>query len=167
MAPTSDLVLRPRFKMELHQNKTVFLQAFEAAKDSQSEFIITRLDDHVFIKFPKHKQHFWSPQLHLEINAIDDHSCLLHGFFGPNPTVWTLFMFLHFMVAGFFIAFGIWGYTNWALNTSYAIQVSLMFLMIIIWFTLYFAGRIGKGSSKQDMHQLNDLMKRILKTKKP
>lgn len=162
MPIANDIVLRPRFKIELKKSNETILNAFELEKKTQSDFIITRLDDHVFIKYPKHKQHFWSPQLHLEINAVDKNNSLLHGLFGPNPTVWTLFMFLHFMVAGLFIAFSIWAYTNWTLDKSYAVQISIMLLMVIIWFVLYFGGRIGKASSKNEMHELNNFMHRVL-----
>lgn len=162
MPVTNDIVLRPRFKMDLNVNNETILKAFELAKTSQSDVVISRIDDHVFIKFPKEKQHFWSPQLHLEINKVDENSSQLHGLFGPNPTVWTLFMFLHFMVAGFFIAFGIWAYTNWSLKTTYAIQVSLMLLMVVIWIALYFAGSIGKSSSKNEMHKLHSFMNKVL-----
>ena len=92
-----------------------------------------------------------------------DNSCTLHGLFGPNPTVWTLFMFLHFMVAGLFIAFSIWAYTNWSLNFNYGFQISLMIFMIIAWFLLYFAGSIGKVSSKTEMHELHEFMNEVLK----
>lgn len=167
MPITNDIVLRPRFKLKIEKSNNTILNAFELEKKSQSDFIVIRLDDHVFIKFPKHKQHFWSPQLHLEINEVDKNKCLLHGLFGPNPTVWTLFMFLHFMVAGLFIAFGIWAYTNWSLEKSYAIQISIMLLMVIIWFVLYFGGRIGKASSKNEMHELNNFMHDVLNKKSP
>ncbi|MDO5968392.1 GTP-binding protein [Flavivirga aquimarina] len=150
--------------MTLNQNNDVLLKAFEDTKTSQSNFIITRLDQHVFIKFSKEKQHFWSPQLHLEIDEIDDNSSLLHGLFGPSPTVWTMFMFFHFIVAGLFIAFGIWAYTNWSLKQSYTIQLSLMLLMVVVWVTLYFAGHIGKASSKNDMQILNDFMYDVIKS---
>lgn len=162
MPVTNEIVLRPRFKMELNQKNETLLKAFEHAKNTQNEFIVSRIDDHVFIKLPKEKQQFWSPQLHLEINEAENNSSTLHGLFGPNPTVWTMFMFLHFMVAGLFIAFGIWAYTNWTLKNVYAIQLSTMFLMVIIWFVLYFAGSIGKASSKNEMHDLHDFMNKIL-----
>ena len=162
MPTTNDIVLRPRFQIEISKNNESVLKAFQDSKSTQSDFIVSRIDDHVFIKFPKHKQHFWSPQLHLEINSVDKNSSLLHGLFGPNPTVWTFFMFLHFLVAGLFIAFGVWAYSNWALKTSYAIQLSCMLFMVIVWFVLYFAGSIGKVSSKNDMHELHDFMNSIL-----
>ena len=163
MPTTNTIVLRPRFKIALQYNNETVLKAFDISKVSQKEFIVNRIDDHVFIKFPKQKQHFWSPQLHLEINEVDEKSSLLHGLFGPNPTVWTFFMFLHFMVAGLFIAFSIWAYTNWALKSSYALQVSLMLFMVIVWFALYFAGSIGKASSKNEMLELQEFMNKVLK----
>ncbi|WP_396601995.1 GTP-binding protein [Algibacter sp. R77976] len=162
MALSNDIVLRPRFKMEIPRINEAILSDFENVKNTQSEFIVTRVDDHVFIKFPKEKQHFWSPQLHLEINKVDDNSSMLHGLFGPNPTVWTLFMFLHFIVAGLFIAFAIWTYTNWSLKQSFAVQASVTILMVLLWVTLYFAGSLGKASSTNDMRLLNNFMNEVL-----
>ena len=162
MPLSNDIVLRPRFKMEIPKFNETILKDFENAKNTQSEFIVSRIDDHVFIKFPNEKQSFWSPQLHLEINKIDENNSTLHGLFGPNPTVWTLFMFLHFLVAGLFLAFAIWTYTNWSLEQSYAVQISVMLLMVLLWITLYFAGSIGKASSTNDMRLLNNFMNSVL-----
>ena len=165
MPLSNDIVLRPRFKIEIARYNEAVLSDFETAKTTQSEFIVTRVDDHVFIKFPKEKQDFWSPQLHLEINKVDENSSIIYGLFGPNPTVWTLFMFLHFLVAGLFIAFAIWAYTNWSLKQSYAVQASVTFLMILIWVALYFAGSIGKASGTTDMRLLNNFMYNVLDIK--
>ncbi|WP_406684639.1 GTP-binding protein [Seonamhaeicola sp. MEBiC1930] len=166
MPTANNIVLRPRFKKEVLESNQVLLKAFEDAKIEQSNFIVTRLDNHVFIKFPKKVQRFWTPQLHLEIDEINDNSSLIYGLFGPNPTVWTMFMFFHFIIACLFIAFGIWAYSNWKLGNDFILQISIMILMIIIWIALYFAGSIGKASSKDEMHKLNDFMNRILEKKK-
>jgi len=164
MPNTNEIVLRPRFKMDLKQSNTSALKAFEDTKASQSNFIVTRVDDHVFIKIPREKQHFWSPQLHLEIMEVDQNSSTLFGLFGPNPTVWTLFMFLHFLIAGLFFAFGIWSYTNHSLGNPYAIQLFLTLFMVVIWFALYFGGRLGKATGKKEMHALHQFMNDTLTT---
>ena len=156
MSSANEIVLRPRFKMELNHNNQAVLKSFEGIETT--EYKISRIDDHVFIRLPKHKQHFWSPQLHLEVNELDNQSSMLHGLFGPNPTVWTLFMFVHFFVAGMFIAFGIWSYTNWKLEKPYGIPLGLMILMIFVWIGLYVAGRMGRSIGKPEMHQLHDFM---------
>ncbi|MEZ4791998.1 MAG: GTP-binding protein [Gelidibacter sp.] len=164
MPTANEIVLRPRFKMELNHPNEEVLKALDEAKCIQSDFILSRVGDHVFIRLPKHKQHFWSPQLHLEVNEIDSKSCMLHGLFGPNPTVWTMFMFVHFFVAGMFITFGIWSYTNWRLGNSYGIQIGLMILMVLVWIGLYLAGRLGRSKGKPEMYLLHNFMSETLRS---
>jgi hypothetical protein len=164
MSITNEIVLRPRFKFKVNQDNEVILKLFENSKDNQSQFIVSRVDDHIFIKIPKVKQHFWSPQLHLEIakNETDDNSTI-YGLFGPNPTIWTMFMFLHFIVAGLFIGFSIWAYTNWSLDEDFAIQLFVTLLTIVVWFVLYFGGRIGKSTGMGQMHELHHFMRDTLR----
>lgn len=165
MSINNDIVLRPRFKIELDKNNQEILSAFEEAKNTQKNFIVSRIDDHVFIKIPRADQHFWSPQLHLEIMEVDKNSSRLFGLFGPNPTVWTMFMFFHFIVAGLFIGFGIWAYTNWTLKTDFAIQLFVAILMIVIWAALYFGGRLGKDTGRDQMVLLHNFMNNLLYNK--
>lgn len=157
----NDIVLRPRFQLELAQTKETLLSAFE--KSEEKPFIIRRLDDHVFIKFNSERIHFWSPQLHLEINESKDEHSKLYGLFGPNPTLWTFFMFLHFGIATVFIILGIWAYSSATLNRPYVLQLSLMALMVIIWLALYAFGRAGKHKGKPQIQELYAFMQRVLK----
>ena len=159
----NDVVLRPRFKIELNKKSQSVLSAFEIKKQNQKQFIVSRVDDHIFIKLPKNKQQFWSPQLHLEINETEDHKSMLYGLFGPSPTVWTLFIFLHFAVAGLFIAFAIWAYSNWALKEAYNLQIWGMVFMLILWVVLYISGRVSKTSNQQEMQDLYHFMTTVLK----
>ena len=165
MSLENDIVLRPRFKIELKKNNQEVLKVFEEVKKTQKDFIVSRVDDHVFIKIPKADEHFWSPQLHLEIMEIDKNSSRLFGLFGPNPTVWTMFMFFHFIVAGLFIGFGIWAYTNWTLKTDFAIQLFVAILMIVLWVALYFGGRLGKATGRDQMVLLHNFMNSLLYSK--
>ncbi len=163
MSLSNEIVLRPRFKFDVDSVNEKLLKGFEETKTTQSDFIVSRIDDHVFIKFPKQAQHFWSPQLHLEINEKDEKSATIHGLFGPNPTVWTMFMFFHFIIAGLFIGFGIWTYTNARLDKSYAIQLFVSIFMVLIWFVLYMAGRMGITKGKPEMYKLHSFMKDTLR----
>ena len=157
-----DIALRPRFAFPLNIDSEHALDAFVAAKESQSDFIISRVDDHVFIRIPKDKQHFWSPQLHLEISHVADRASTVKGLFGPKPAVWTMFMFFHFLVAVLFIGFGVWTYTNASLGSSYVLQIVLMVAMVIVWFVLYFAGRVGKAKGRPEMEAMNEFMRETL-----
>ncbi|MFD2791216.1 GTP-binding protein [Arenibacter sp. H213] len=125
-------------------------------------FVVKCMDHHVFIKFNKVESNFWSPQLQIEIVDHVAGKSTLYGLFGPNPTLWTFFMFVHFVVATLFIILGVWAYSSHALGKSYELQMGLMALMIALWIVLYFFGRNGKRKGNDQMQQLNDYMMRQL-----
>ncbi|MDC8003115.1 GTP-binding protein [Aureisphaera galaxeae] len=158
-----EIALRPRFKIELEYPKEQALSWFAEAKEHTDAYIVHCVDDHVFIKIPKEKQHFWSPQLDIEIISFEDNHCTLHGLFGPKPSVWTLFMFIHFLVATLFIGMGIWVYTQISLGAPYAVQLTVMALLVLLWFVLYFAGRMGKATGHDEMLELYQFMKGVLR----
>ena len=157
----NDIVLRPRFQLKLQEPKETALHSFDELE--VNPFVVKRLDDHVFIKFNQKKSHFWSPQLHLEMNEIDTGGCNVFGLFGPNPTLWTFFMFLHFGVATVFIILGVWAYSSASLDRPYGLQVGAMLFMILLWFALYAFGRAGRRKGKPQMIQLYNFMSDRLK----
>ncbi|MGB5498199.1 MAG: GTP-binding protein [Maribacter sp.] len=156
----NEIVLRPRFQIELEQPKEKALQIFENI--DQPPFLVKRMDDHVFIKFNNEEVHFWSPQLQLEISDTEEGRCKLYGLFGPNPTLWTFFMFLHFGVATLFIGLGVWAYSSASLERPYGIQIGLMVFMVLLWFVLYAFGRAGRSKGKPQMRELHNFMNQSL-----
>jgi hypothetical protein len=146
--------------MELSDSKAHILDAFE--KSERRPFLVKRIDEHVFIKFEREFNHFWSPQLHLEIEELENGGSRLFGTFGPNPTLWTFFMFLHFGVATLFVILGIWAYSSASLNRPYQMQTGLMLLLIVAWFALYAFGRMGKRKGKPQMRELYRFMGEVL-----
>lgn len=157
-----EIVLRPRFSKDLPYSFEDTIIAFEKVKKNTKDVIVTIAEHHVFLKIPKHKQHFWSPQLDLELFEQENNTTLLKGLFGPKPAVWTLFMFLHFAVGSLFLGFGIWAYTNASLKNPYVLQMVLMVLMVIAWVVLYFAGSMGKHAGKKEMYQLYNFMEKTI-----
>ncbi len=152
----NDIVLRPRFQLELTGKKEALLETFKKAE--KPPILVKHMDDHLFIKFEKKETNFWTPQLHLEINEIDENNCKLYGLFGPNPTLWTFFMFLHFGVATLFIVLAIWTYVSVTLDKPYFMQIGLMVLLILIWVGLYIFGRLGKSKGRPQMETLHQFM---------
>ncbi len=162
MEISNDIVLRPRFFQDLDVPSEKALEAFEKIGKTCQDFKVSRVDHHIFIRIPKKDQHFWSPQLHLEIYDIDEKQPQLKGLFGPSPTVWTLFMFLHFVVATLFIGAVVWMYVNIRLDKPYLFPVITIFFLLIIWFVLYFSGRLGRQAGKREMKELYFFMKSTL-----
>lgn len=156
----NEIVLRPRFKLRLQKCKERSLSDF--VEFQRSPYVVNRLDDHIFIKFKREHAHFWSPQLHLEFMEESDTACEVHGLFGPNPTLWTFFMFLHFGVATLFIILGIWAYSNASLGRPYQLHLAAMGFMVLVWVVLYVFGRLGKRKGRPQMNELHHFMKEAL-----
>ncbi|HLW31528.1 MAG TPA: hypothetical protein VKX40_04645 [Aequorivita sp.] len=158
MEISNQVVLRPRFQMELDNRCTNVLERFASAKTQQSRFKISCVDHHVFIRLPREEQLFWSSQLHLEISESPENTCTLHGFFGPNPTVWTMFIFFHVVVGTLFLADVVWLYSNFSLNNSINVQIGIAIGLVATWMLLYVAGSIGKKKGKPGMKELYGFM---------
>lgn len=159
---SNEIVLRPRFHMELEKPCSQLLKKFSEVKESQNRFIVSCVDDHIFIKLPNNQQHFWSPQLHLELSETKENKCTLNGFFGPNPTVWTMFMFFHVAVGILFMVNATWLYSNYNLENPIILQIGIGINLVIIWILLYFAGALGKKKGKPGMRELYDFMMETL-----
>ena len=105
----NEIVLRPRFQRNVSRMKEKLLEDFEVPE--KAPFLVKRLNEHVFIKFDKTNNYFWS-RLHLEINTLDTNRSRVYGVFGPNPTFRTFFVFFHFGIALLLAILGIWAYSN-------------------------------------------------------
>lgn len=157
----NDITLRPRFSFEVDQDAKIVLSHFKSHAKTKNNIRVSIVEPHVFLKITKQEQHFWSPQLHLEI-LDQKSSTTVKGLFGPSPVVWTLFMFLHFLIAGLFIGGGIWVYVNHALDKSIILPIIMMFTMVIIWIIFYFGGQIGKQKGKHQMNILHQFMQGVI-----
>lgn len=84
--------MRPRFRLEvplppdeLHRR----LSARLACAGCPCRALV--LGNHVEVMIRADLAHFWSPRLSLEMTPHEG-GTELHGLFGPNPSVWTLFL---------------------------------------------------------------------------
>lgn len=160
----SPVFLRPRFQINLKEEREQVISIFKNTfKETSCKYTGKVVDGHIVIDIPKEENHFWSPQLHIEIEKVNETSSLLKGLFGPKPQVWTLFMFIHFGVAMLFIGFLIRLYVQWTLKIDLTISFVIIICLPIIWFILYFLGRIGKSTGNNQMQELHDFMESVVK----
>lgn len=159
----NQVFLKPRFQIEFEMNSEVLLGEIKKNLSEVSKYRTKLVDNHLVIDVPDKENHFWSPQLHIEIEDVTDLTSKVNGLFGPKPQVWTLFMFLHFFVATAFLIFGIIAYSNWSLNKSSILPIVMLVVLPIVWVLLYFVGTIGKSTGKKQMDELKDFTKKLLK----
>ncbi len=159
----SEVFLRPRFSIDLEENRDTVLNRFSNEfKKEETSLRGNIVDGHIFISVSKKDEHFWSPELHLEIIEETNKTSLLKGLFGPKPQVWTLFMFVHFVIGVCFLGFAVLLYTRISLSEPIVFPLIVMIFLPLIWTLLYFLGKIGKDTGKPQMKDLHDFMIKII-----
>tara|TARA_R110002051_G_scaffold7465_1_gene33823 strand:- start:598 stop:900 length:303 start_codon:yes stop_codon:yes gene_type:complete len=98
----------------------------------------------------------------MELHDEENKSCRINGLFGPSPTRWTFFMFLHFGVATLFIIVGIWAYSNWSLDKPIRLQTGILILLVVVWGLLYVFGRTGRKKGEPQMKELYSFMMEVI-----
>ncbi len=163
MDTTNTVRLRLRFYKEVAEDIDQVRKKFEDyAQKVSGDFKISVCDDHIWLNVVGEKRQYWSPHLHLELEPRENHTNI-RALFGPAQTLWTFFMFLHFLVAGVFTIFGMILYSNIGLKQPYAFDLLVMGLMVIVWFLLYFIARQIRSNGYGQMDELEALFYEILK----
>lgn len=158
-----EIKLRLRFyKTSSKSIESIMDTCNQLKQEVAPDYHIKTLDNHIWLSIGAHKREKHSPNLHLELDEMEDGNTAINGLFGPDPVLWTMFMFLHFVVAGVFIIFLMIAYSKWTLNQNFGFDIVIMTLMVGIWFALYFIARMIRRRGISQMDELEVLMNQIL-----
>ncbi len=101
--------IRPRFR-QLRNEKPEEIENTlkEKIQGNKDLFSGIFMEGHITIKINSRNRHFWSPQLNLSLETVQDVT-VIRGLYGPNPTVWAIFFFSYaslgiiVVIAGMFL----------------------------------------------------------------
>jgi hypothetical protein len=163
----STIALRPSFNQDVSKSIEEILENASKIKEEVKEEVkddyrVKISDHHIFFFITLAKRKYYSPHLHIELSEKEDKTTNIKGLYGPDQTVWTFFMFLHFIIAGIFLIFSMIAYSHWRLKQSTTLDFIIMWLMVVFWFALYFQARINRKKCQPQMHELDKLMTRVL-----
>ncbi len=154
--------IRPSFEKHISLSPEEFVAKLcEEFKRNNRRCQGVATQNHVTLRLPPEKQHFWSPQLDLELEAKGD-GTVVRGRYGPKPSVWTLFMF-GYGLAGFgWMIFLILGMSEWMIQKQ-AGKILWSFGFLSLGVLLFFAAQAGKALSRDDMRELDEFIREALR----
>ena len=166
METNNDIRLRPRFYKDIDENIDLVRQKFvDYAKQVPPGFLIKIRPNHIQFTIQGEKQHYWSPHLSIELEekeGNEKNATHIRGLFGPAQTLWTFFVFLHFIIAGTFLVFLMFCYSNYMLHQPIRTAVIVMTLMLACWVLLYFVGRKTRANGYGQMKELEEEYNKIV-----
>ena len=163
MNTNTTIRLRLRFYKDVEKNIENVHEIFEqSAKNYEGDFLIKVYENHIWFYVEESKKRIWSPHLHLELVPKSEKTTHIRGLFGPDQTLWTFFMFLHFIIAGTFVLFGMFAFSNYSLKQSFSTDISVMLVMVFVWFVLYYIAKELRKKGNDQMNEMENLFLKII-----
>jgi|GEM_PF-476029 len=102
--------LRPRFDIILNRDPKTVIADFQAGLARPDVALDGKVrGDSLQIGLPPAEVNTWSPSLDLRIEPHEGGGTIVRGRIGPQPQVWTTFMFFHMMIAMVGLGGLMWG----------------------------------------------------------
>ncbi len=166
MKKSSSIPLRPRFQIDVEENIDSVRQKFVEHKTSVSAGIFMKIRNyHIQYTFSGERQKYWSPHLSIDLEekeGNEKNATHIRGMYGPAQTLWTFFMFLHFIIAGVFILFMMFAISNVMIHKPFTNDIIVMTLMVFCWFLLYFIARQIRTNGYDQMRELEEEFNKII-----
>lgn len=163
METENSFALSPTFNLDVSQSiHEIIENAAQIKREVEEDFIVKISDHHLFFFITHAHRKYYSPHLHVELSENEDKTTNVRGLYGPDQTVWTFFMFLHFIIAGVFLIFAMIAYSHFTLKQSTTLDFVIMAIMVVFWFALYFQARINRIKCQPQMRKLDALISKII-----
>lgn len=157
-------LVRPRFKLHTDLKKENILELIQNKISPSNGVVGTRTKHRFFLRIPKEDQHYWSPEMQIEVtnNEIekeehewepDTKNSTIRCVIGPKQSIWTMFVF-GYSLAGVIIFFGgLYGFVQMSLNKPPIFLWSIPIGIILI-VALYTAAAYGRKKGHEQMNHL-------------
>jgi len=159
----SSIRIRPRIRaFSNHSQETLINVYKDIISSGKYPFHAKIVQQHISVKCLDTEQHFWTPELTLEVtrNYLQDDEgsdhkepTMIKGYISPNPSVWALFLFTYVALGLFSFGFMVYGTSQMMLNQPtqmlwYALGCLLLIGIVFI------ASQIGQRLGERQTNKL-------------
>lgn len=153
------ITFRPRFKLEVPYSPEEISIMIDAHLTNHNPKRIRwrKVGDHIVFRTHPDDRHFWTPQLDISLEVLENNRTLLRCLIAPLPAVWTMYIFLYAVLGlGGLVAL-MAGFSQWSLDHTpwafYFVPVSVLGSVIMIFFA-----RFGQQLSREEMKLLKNTL---------
>lgn len=158
-------LVRPRYKLYTNKRKDILMEKIQ--NDIHSDLSVNglRTDNRCFLSIPPDEQHYWSPEMQIEISerqgeedyltetTFENKNTLIRCVIGPKQKIWAMFIF-GYSLAGVLTFFGgLYGFVQLNLGkpATFLWSIPIGGIMIAI---IYLAAAVGRKKGHEQMVHL-------------
>ena len=151
------LAIRPQCRLSTTLTTEEIMESIiNKLREDEEKVTGTTLLNHVYLRIPENEQHYWSPELHVTVEEIENGS-LVRGIVGPKPKIWTMFMFFYAGIILIFIFGGALGISQWMLGIHAPWLWSIP-AAVFLWLLVFFAAKFGQRQANKQMARLRNFL---------
>jgi len=160
---SSPLEFRPRFKFEISLSQQEIADRLKQKLEDQNPDKLrwSKVSYHIILRTNPETRHFWSPQLDINMEQIDEQHTLVRCLIGPVPTVWTMYVFLYGALGLGALVSIMAGFSQYALNQNPWAFWFLPFCLVGLALMVLFA-QFGQRLARDEMRLLKNFLDEAL-----
>ena len=109
---------------------------------------------YVTLRIPEEDQHFWSPLLNLSLDSGGEGKTVIHGIYGPNANVWTIFLYGYLLFGSLAMFAGLLGISQWVVGVKAWGLIALSVLSGVL-IGLYLLAQFGQKLAARQTYLLH------------
>ena len=158
--------IRPRFEIKVDIPPEEVLKRIGNELDGPGANCCGKiLEPHAVLQIHEHQQHYWSPQLTVEVERCgNENGSILRCIMGPMPAVWTMFASFYALSVFIGLVGVVLGGAQWSLDMRpYALWLIPVSVIMIV--CAYLIALAGQKLGFEQMIQLHNFLDRSINTK--
>ncbi len=156
--------VRPRFEWTTKERAQDIVARLERQKQKNSIVVMSGIDTHIILTVRDDLQRIWSPYCQLNMEYNEDATLSVHGLYGPNPNVWTVFVFGYSLLILLTFFISIIGFSQYSLGMDARILWILPFCLAMM-VALFTAGFIGQKWGEEQTQLIHRFLEDSLEEK--
>lgn len=155
------LRLRPPLRLHspLSQDE-IITRLREKLASGETPITATIVGGYIVLRIPEDQMHYWSPQLSVNLEA-EGSGTSVHGLFMPQPSVWTLFVWIYAVIVFAGFCGGIYGFAQRHLEQPAHALWGIPVALILV-FLVYSAASMGQHMGRDQMEDLRQVLLDVL-----
>jgi hypothetical protein len=149
---TNNLRMRPVYDWHSEDSPEEFIERLSQLISFDPAVDIQFGKRHAVLSIPIEARHTWSPTLDIQVRDSDG-GTHVHALLGPEPTVWTLFLFLYAATAFPSLIGAMVGLVQYNIGQP-AWGLLAIPGVALFWGLIYLASFVGKRLGADQIHQL-------------
>ncbi len=156
----SSFRIRPRFSQTVDlepdqvQARIIDYVTKGGERSAGSRVEVKNFPGYVTLRIPEEDQHFWSPLLNLSLDPGGEGRTMIHGIYGPNANVWTIFLYGYLLIGSLTMFSGLLGISQWVVGV-HAWGLIIFGVMAGLLIGLYLLAQFGQKLAARQTYLLH------------